>query len=205
MCVNNKPTSHTCIWEVWIVIGHPELDRPVCDRETKRKEKRKKMDKTQQNSISQLQLHVHKNYRKLHVNTGSHLGLHLPTLLPVPLSSCYLDNSGSECSSVMTSVLHTFLQLLQRWASIRMKWEWTSWAEGGSWEGTARTRERDIQTGGTKLGLCGKEQHLHTSQIQHLIHTAEYVSSLGFRMALNLCPQVIWDNYRQYLVITFTQ
>ena len=48
------------------MIGHPELDRPVCDRETKRKEKRKKIDKTQQNSISQLQIHVHKNYLPHH-------------------------------------------------------------------------------------------------------------------------------------------
>ena len=59
---------------------------------------------------------MHKNYRKLHIYTGCHLTLYSPAhppCLPVPLSSCYLDNSGSECSSVMTSVLHTLLQLLQ--------------------------------------------------------------------------------------------
>ena len=33
---------------------------------------------------------------------------------PLPaLQSSYLDNRGNECSSVMTSVLHTLLQLLQ--------------------------------------------------------------------------------------------
>ena len=52
-------------------------------------------------------------------------GIPLPNSTPLLSSSyMYLDNSASEWSSVMTvSILHVLLQLLQRWASIRVKSE----------------------------------------------------------------------------------
>ena len=88
--------------------------------------------------------------------------------------------------------------------------EWSGSEQTECWEAVERAlpgwgRGTFRLVGRSLVSVRKKEQHLHTSQIQHAIHTTEYVSSLSFRMALNSCPQVIWDDYRQNLVITFTQ
>ena len=149
---------------------------------------------------------MHKNYRKLHVYTGSHLGLHSPAhpppspCLSVPVTLTTVAVNAPLLWQVSST---PSLQLLQRCVSIRVKWEWTSWVVERALPGWGRGTFRLV--GRSLVSVRKNEQHLHTSQIQHVIHTTEYVSSLSFRMAFNSCPQVIWDNYRQNLAIMFTQ
>ena len=61
-----------------------------------------------------------KNSRKLRVYTGGHSWLH-PPLHTCP--SVLVTLTTVAVNAPMTSTLHALLHLLQRWASIRVKWE----------------------------------------------------------------------------------
>ena len=67
---------------------------------------------------------------------------------------------------------------------------------GGGREGTARTRERNIDTAGTKLGLCergrqGKLFKLHVVYFTDIAHTCTCMETSLFIPHMHVCTCLI--------------
>ena len=125
-----------------------------------------------------------KNSRKLRVYTGGHSWLH-PPLHTCP--SVLVTLTTVAVNAPMTSTFHALLHLLQRWASIRVKWEkmeecWEAVERAlpGRGRRTLRLLEQNLVS--VREGKCLK--------ILHLILPGTYRSNTHSPLLLNFLHMV---------------